>query len=94
MNEIKFKYKIDELLKKFSITQYRLAMRLIPEQLNISAKTFANYRNIKLNDSQDIPHEKVVMLENLFDLAPGKLQNFVVTIKPITEFTETNIQNT
>lgn len=69
-------------------------MRLIPEQLNVSAKTFANYRNIKLNDSQDIPHEKVVVLENLFDLEPGKLQNFVVTIKPITEFTETNIQNT
>ena len=94
MSEIKFKYKIDELLKKFSIIQYRLAMRIIPEQLNISAKTFANYRNIKLNDSQDIPHEKVVVLENLFDLEPGKLQNFVVTIKPITEFTETNIQNT
>ncbi|CAM3855958.1 hypothetical protein MUGA111182_13475 [Mucilaginibacter galii] len=91
MSEIKFKYKIDELLKKFSITQYRLAMRMIPEQLNVSAKTFANYRNIKLNDSQDIPHEKVVILENLFDLAAGKLQNFVVTIKPITEFTETNI---
>jgi len=60
----------------------------------VSAKTFANYRNIKLNDSQDIPHEKVVVLENLFDLEPGKLQNFVVTIKPIIEFTETNIKNT
>lgn len=88
MSEIKFKYKIDELLKKFSIIQYRLAMRIIPQELNVSIKTFANYRNIKLNDSQDIPHEKVAILEKIFDLQPGQLQNFVVVAKPITELTK------
>lgn len=89
MREIKYKYKIDELLNNFSITQYKLAMRIIPQQLDVSVKTFANYRNIKLNDSQDIPHEKVVTLEKLFDLEPGQLQNFVVRVKPIIKLSET-----
>ena len=89
MSEITFKYKIDELLKNFSITQYKLAMRIIPQQLGVSVKTFANYRNIKLNDSQDIPHEKVAILEKLFDLEPGQLQNFVVMAKPIIQLAET-----
>lgn len=94
MSEIKFKYKIDELLKNFSITQYKLAMRVIPQHLGVSSKTFFNYRNIKLNDSQDIPHEKVAILEKLFDLKPGQLQNFVVTAKPIIDLSETLTQNT
>ena len=94
MSEIKFKYKIDDLLKNFSITHYRLAMRLIPQQLGVSVKTFANYRNIKLNDSQDIPHEKVAILEKLFDLKPGQLQNFVILVKPIIEPSETLSENT
>jgi hypothetical protein len=94
MSEIKFKYKIDELLKNFSITQYRLAMKVIPQHLGVSIKTFANYRNIKLNDSQDIPHEKVAILEKLLDLQPGQLQNFVILVKPIVELSETLNQNT
>lgn len=89
MREIKYKYKINELLNNFSITQYKLAMQIIPQQLEVSVKTFANYRNIKLNDSQDIPHENVVTLENLFDLAPGQLQNFVVKVKPVVKLSET-----
>jgi hypothetical protein len=89
MSEIKFKYKIDELLKNFSIKQYKLAMQIIPVQLEVSAKTFANYRNIKLNDSQDIPHEKVAILEKLFALQPGELQNFVIAAKPIIKPSET-----
>ena len=89
MSEFKFKYKIDELLKNFSIKQYKLAMQIIPLQLDVSAKTFANYRNIKLNDSQDIPHEKVAILEKLFALQPGELQNFVIVSSSIQEIIET-----
>jgi len=90
MSEIKFKYKIDELLKIFSIIQYKQAMQIIPLQLDVSAKTFSNYRNIKINDSQDIPHEKVAILEKLFALQPGELQNFVIVASSIQEIIEIN----
>lgn len=88
MAEIIFKYRIDELMNQFPVSQYRLAMRLIPQLLDVSPKTFANYRNIKLNDSQDIPHEKVVLLEKLFALEPGELQNFLIVASPISELTD------
>ncbi len=91
MLEITFKYRIDELLNRFPVVQYRLAMRLIPQLLDVSPKTFANYRNIKLKDSQDIPHEKVALMEKLFALQPGELQNFVIVASPITELTTTNL---
>jgi hypothetical protein len=87
MLEIKFKYRIDELLNQLTVAQYRLAMRVIPQQLSISNKTFANYRRIKLDDTQDIPHEKVVLMEKLFDLKAGELQNFVVTATPLIKLT-------
>jgi hypothetical protein len=88
MAEIIFKYRIDELMNQFPVLQYRLAMRLIPQLLDVSPKTFANYRNIKLNDSQDIPHEKVALLEKLFALEPGELQNFVIVASPISKLTD------
>jgi hypothetical protein len=91
MAENIFKYRIDELLNQFPVSQYRLAMKLIPQMLDISPKTFANYRNIKLNDSQDIPHEKVALLEKLFALQPGELQNFVIVASPISELTDSNL---
>jgi hypothetical protein len=63
---------------------YRKAVHVIPHLLQVSPKTFFNYRNIKLNESQDLPHEKVVMLEKLFDLQPGELQNFSVSTCSLT----------
>lgn len=69
------KYKINECLLKLPISKYRMAIRLIPKYLRISLNTFHNYRNILLTDNQDIPHEKVVMFEKLFELKPGELLN-------------------
>ncbi|MFD1255745.1 hypothetical protein ACFQ3S_02970 [Mucilaginibacter terrae] len=91
MVENTFKYRIDEFLNQLPVLQYRHAMRLIPELLDVSPRTFANYRNIKLNDSRDIPHEKVALLEKLFALHPGELQNFVIVASPITELTDTDL---
>ncbi|WP_345948341.1 MULTISPECIES: hypothetical protein [unclassified Mucilaginibacter] len=83
MDEIEFKYRIEELLNQLSVKQYRQAVRLIPQYLAVSPKTFANYRNIRLNDSRDIPHEKVAIMEKLFALQPGELQNFTIDASPI-----------
>lgn len=69
------KYKINECLLKLSINEHREAVRLVPKEIKISLNTFHNYRNILLNDPQDIPHEKVVRLERFFGLRQGDLLN-------------------
>ncbi|TKC04909.1 hypothetical protein [Pedobacter frigoris] len=79
------KYKINEYLLKLPISDYRAAIRLIPKYMRISLNTFHNYRNILLADRQDIPHEKVVMFEKIFDLKPGELLNKIVRSKTLKE---------
>ncbi|WP_316790152.1 hypothetical protein [Pedobacter frigoris] len=79
------KYKINEYLLKLPISDYRSAVRLIPKYMRISLNTFHNYRNILLADRQDIPHEKVVMFEKLFDLKPGELLNKMVRSKALKD---------
>ena len=83
MEQSVFKYRINELLNTLPVKEYRKAMRIIPRQLGISDKTFSNYRNIKIDDVQDIPHEKVALLEKLLDVKPGELENFIFIVNPI-----------
>jgi glutamate mutase epsilon subunit len=83
-----FKYRINEMLNKLTVKDYRKAILVIPQMLNISQKTFNNYRKIKLDDKQDVPHEKVVILEKLFDIKPGDLQNFTFIVEPIFSLNE------
>lgn len=84
------KYKINECLLKLPMADYRSAIRFLPKYLGISLNTFHNYRNIRLNDSQDIPHEKVVILERLFELRPGELYNKMIWVKPLRDFIKKN----
>ncbi|MBS7563774.1 hypothetical protein KHS38_05105 [Mucilaginibacter sp. Bleaf8] len=88
MPDIKYKYRINELMHQLSVNEYRKAIRLIPIQLGISERTFTNYRKIRQNDKRDIPHEKVDLLEKLFGLATGQLQNFTWIARPIAETNE------
>lgn len=90
MNEPVFKYRIDELLNNLTVKDYRKALLIVPQLLSISQKTFNNYRKIKLEDKQDIPHEKVVILEKLFSIKPGELQNFTFNVEPIFDLSEAN----
>lgn len=83
-NELR-KYKINECLLKRPIGEHRLAVKILPRLLGISLNTFHNYRNILLNDSQDIPHEIVVMLEQLFGLEYGDLLNKQIRMRPLNE---------
>jgi hypothetical protein len=92
MNESKFKYRINEELEKLPTADYRKAIRNIPKLLAISPKTFGNYRNIRLTDKQDIPHEKVIILEKLLNLKPGELENFVVILNPDAEIIEVQLK--
>ena len=69
------KYRINELMEEYSIKKHQFALKKIPQVLNISANTFHNYRRIELGDMQDIPHEKVILLEKLFEIEAGTLIN-------------------
>ncbi|ALL06495.1 hypothetical protein AQ505_13910 [Pedobacter sp. PACM 27299] len=67
------KYKIDEYLFNLNVWQYRKAMQILPDLLSISLNTFHNYRRIPMESSQDIPYEKVILMEKLFELQMGTL---------------------
>jgi len=67
---------------------YRKALKVLPKAINVSSNTFSNYRNIKLTDEQDIPHQKVVLLEKIFGLASGELENFESEYKSLQQLLE------
>lgn len=69
------KYKINAFLDSMTIREYKFAMKVIPQILDVSMNTFHNYRRIKLGDRQDIPYEKVKQLEILFGIESGMLTN-------------------
>ena len=72
---ITLKYKINECLLKYNVLDHKLAMKMLPGLLGISRNTFHNYRKLVSGAKQDIPHEKVVMFEQLFGLKSGELLN-------------------
>jgi hypothetical protein len=80
-----YKYRINDLLAQLPMKDYRKALKIIPKALNISFNTFSNYRNIKIDDDQDIPHQKVLHLEKLFSLNAGELANFQPQYKSLTQ---------
>ncbi|HKG05412.1 MAG TPA: hypothetical protein VKB19_03085 [Pedobacter sp.] len=91
------KYKINECLLKLSINEHREAVRWIPKEIGISLNTFHNYRNILVNDPQDIPHEKVVKFEKFFGLRLGELLNKIIkgnTLKDLLGKERQNKKNT
>lgn len=79
------KYKINDYLNKLSVKEYRKAVKIIPKILGVSLNTFHNYRNISLNDTQDIPYEKVVIIEQLFDIKCGELSNRYIAVKRLDD---------
>jgi hypothetical protein len=80
-----YKYRINDMLGNLPMKDYRKALKVIPKTLGVSPNTFTNYRNIKLDDVRDIPHQKVSMLEAMFGLKPGGLKNFCTECKPISQ---------
>jgi len=80
-----FKYRINEVLVNMPMKDYRKTLKVIPEAIGVSNNTFSNYRNIRCNEEKDIPHQKVVLLEKIFGLGSGELDNFDVVYKPIRQ---------
>lgn len=79
------KYKINDFLEHLTVREYKFAMKVIPRELNISMNTFHNYRRIKLGSNQDIPYEKVKLLEILFGIPSGSLEKEKIKGKSLVE---------
>ena len=79
------KYKINDFLDRLTVREYKFAMKVIPEILDVSMNTFHNYRRIKVGEAQDIPYEKVKLMEILFGVESGGLENSNVTGKSLVE---------
>ena len=85
MEETFEKYKINAILDNLTVKEYKFAMKTIPKVLDVSMNTFHNYRKIKLGDVQDIPYEKVKLLEILFGIENGSLANERLRGKSLAE---------
>lgn len=85
MNHKIRKYKINDFLLRLPVPQYREAVKILPKVLGVSLNTFHNYRNILLDDKQDIPHEKVILFEKLFEMRGGELINKELRCKPLKD---------
>ena len=83
-----YKYRINDILIQLPMKDFRKALKIIPKAIGVSSNTFSNYRSIKLTDSQDIPHQKVVLLEKIFGLKPGQLENFRQEYKLLKQLLE------
>ena len=85
------KYKINDYLYQLNVKDYRMAIQRLPKILGISLNTFHNYRNILRNESQDIPYEKVVMMEQLFGMAPGSLRTVPIEVSNLMDLMQPNL---
>lgn len=85
MTEDPKKYKINDYLNQLNVKEYRMAVQIIPKILGVSLNTFHNYRNILWNSTQDIPYEKVVMFEQLFEMRSGELINNEISVKKLKD---------
>jgi hypothetical protein len=85
MSENIEKYKINQFLDQLTVKEYKFALKVIPKVLNVSMNTFHNYRRIGLEEPQDIPYEKVKLMEILFDVESGALENSPVSGKSLSQ---------
>lgn len=92
MTEDPKKYKINDYLNQLNVREYRMAVQIIPKILGVSLNTFHNYRNILWNSTQDIPYEKVVMFEQLFDMRSGELINNLISVKKLKDLFQSGTQ--
>ncbi|TDQ09533.1 hypothetical protein [Pedobacter metabolipauper] len=79
------KYKIDEEMNKLNLPDYKSAIKIIPRELGIAFNTFHNYRKLLIEDTADIPYEKVRKLECLFGMESGGLINGLKPCKNLKE---------
>ncbi|SMD12595.1 hypothetical protein [Pedobacter nyackensis] len=68
------KYKIQECIDNLKKNEYRIVLRSIPNIIGKGISTFYNYRDILIDDKEDIPFKIARKLEILFGLENGGLE--------------------
>jgi plasmid maintenance system antidote protein VapI len=92
-NWLMYKYRINEILEGMSMKEYKKAIKLIPKIIGVSQNTFANYRNIKIEDNRDIPYQKVILLGKIFGIDSDNLVNFKIEQKSLAEMMLEDLEN-
>lgn len=80
-----YKYKINESLELLPAREHLWAVENIPDILAIPAVNFRRYRDLKIDDSGDIPYVQVRFLEVFFGLEMGTLMNKKIHSKTLRE---------
>lgn len=80
-----YKYKINESLDLLPTGEHLWAVENIPEILDIPVVNFRRYRDLKIDDPDDIPYMKVRLLESFFGLEMGTLMNKEIQSKTLRE---------
>lgn len=83
------KYRINAFMEGLTVREYKFAIKVIPQVLQVSVNTFHNYRRIRTGSKQDIPYEKVKLLELLFGVQSGALENSKIKGKSLTDLFKT-----
>ena len=87
------KYKIDEEMSKLNLVAYKIALKYIPEMLDIAFNTFHNYRKMDIDAKADIPYVMVRKMEIFFGLKEGGLANYNVVCKSLKEVMKVEAEN-
>jgi hypothetical protein len=69
------KYKIMQCLEQLTVSEYRIAVKILPKLIGKSHNTFWNYTRVQTGSKMDLPYTVVVILEKFFKLQPGELSN-------------------
>nr|WP_121272363.1 hypothetical protein [Pedobacter schmidteae] len=75
------KYRIQECIDNLKRHEYRIVLKAIPIIIGKGTTTFYNYRDILIDDKEDIPFKIVRKLEILFGLENGGLETKKTTGK-------------
>lgn len=70
-----YKYRIHYLLRQLSYDDYTIAMKWIPEKLNISQSTWRKWIYIKKNDPREISISQLQVLATFFECEVKDLIN-------------------
>ncbi len=70
------KYKIHDFLIKLSKEQYDECIKILPGQLGVTQRTFYRWKSLKINDTSEVPADKLFQLAKFFGVQMEEMFNF------------------
>lgn len=85
MSELKFKYKINELINSLPKSKNTTWIITELEKEGIASRTFFRDKSIKVGDEEDIPSERLLIYSKFFGVTLDELFNYTKKVKPAEE---------